>query len=1140
MIKKQMALRKIIFVFCISFFLTVFYSQSVFSEDAYGYKKQDKAEQQKKYIAKLKDDKKKIELAIINTRTLIERSRNRPYLPELYLRLAELFIEKSRISFFLRKSIRGGQASSLDKMESNTYKTQALEVYQRILDNFPKYKDRDKVHFFMAHEYRELGDNGKMIKHYRYIIRDYKNSTYVPEAYLLLGDYFIAQADVDLAKRHYLSVLDYPESQAVVIARYKLAWCHINKAQYKSAIKLFEQAVESSDPSGELDIDTYKRVDIKQEALIDMAYCYTECYKKSSPEDALSYFQQYAWSRQVYVIVLEKLGYRYLLKKKWQHAAVIYRQLSELQHDTIKLLDYSRNIFECVQAIGKFDNANKDMAYIVKALGKQKYSIHIPDEEKEKNLKDYELYARDLVTHLHQKALKKKSVSNYRRAADAYKLYLDFFEDSPVMAKMEANYAEALFSSKQYLEAGKQYEKLAEASGTDKNMQREKLYSAVISYHTAIKNKKKMNYYQTAYAQDGLRKTGKLYAKNYPKSRHVPDVLFNVAWISYDAGKYDDAIKEFSSFVKKYPSGKPASAAVHLILDAYHLKEDYEGLVKYGKTVLANKSIKDAKLRKEVAGILHTTESKVVSNLTIAAMDNWEKGKEELLNFAQDSKSGAMGEHALNALLVSARDKGDLLTMYSAGEKLINNYPKSSSISDTLGSMINTSVSIAQFRMVADYLESYAKRLPGDKNTKEFLFQAAQIRKDLAQYKQSNKDFNRILKYHSPEPALREQIIFSMAENYEKQSNINEAIGTLVNNRKFLSGSGKVRADALISNFYLKDNNYKKAAKYRKLAYQAYKTKRNSKDGKLHSAVSEMTFNAIHRDYATYMNLQLKGSLDNTIVTKKAGLLEKIEKGYQSVMACKSPEWALAACYYSSIINDEFAKFLVEAPLPNLSADQKENYLKIIDKKAKGYSKKAGEYLQTCTRQAHKWEICKPEFAGFFNRQENNRSYDPFSGNTSNVDISVKGITEQSIGSIHEKLLSSPKNADLLVELSDAYIRNGDFRQSLIITKSALSEIKKSNASVKSDLYNNLGVSHLYAGNDEPAKDAFKKAITCNAKNITARVNLAGLYKYYGHRNKADNIYESLPGYKKIEESGGIIHPRAKEIYYEQTRTKRK
>jgi TolA-binding protein len=252
------------------------------AQEQYVYEQKDEAQEKKRYIIKLEQDKRKCELAIINTKTLIGRSKNRPYLPELYLRLAELYIEKSRVVFFLRKSLLAdGGESALDQYEANMLKKQAIEIYQRILDQYPDFQYSDKVHFFMAHEYHELGQTDEMIAQYRTLLQKYPASLYAPEAQLLLGDYYFNQKqDVDESTRHYEAVLKYPKSPAVAAARYKLAWCRINQADFKGALELFEASVTSPQTSKDLDIDTYRRVDVRLESLVDMAFCFPEVYKK--------------------------------------------------------------------------------------------------------------------------------------------------------------------------------------------------------------------------------------------------------------------------------------------------------------------------------------------------------------------------------------------------------------------------------------------------------------------------------------------------------------------------------------------------------------------------------------------------------------------------------------------------------------------------------------------------------------------------------------------------------------------------------------------------------------------------------------------------------------------------------------------
>ncbi len=77
---------------------------------------------------------------------------------------------------------------------------------------------------------------------------------------------------------------------------------------------------------------------------------------------------------------------------------------------------------------------------------------------------------------------------------------------------------------------------------------------------------------------------------------------------------------------------------------------------------------------------------------------------------------------------------------------------------------------------------------------------------------------------------------------------------------------------------------------------------------------------------------------------------------------------------------------------------------------------------------------------------------------------------------------------------------------------------------------------NLYIGNDVLAKEAFQKALEIDSESTGAKINLAGFYLYYGHTAKAHKIYDSLPKSDKLEKLEEIIHPRARELYYVQSR----
>ena len=96
-----------------------------------------------------------------------------------------------------------------------------------------------------------------------------------------------------------------------------------------------------------------------------------------------------------------------------------------------------------------------------------------------------------------------------------------------------------------------------------------------------------------------------------------------------------------------------------------------------------------------------------------------------------------------------------------------------------------------------------------------------------------------------------------------------------------------------------------------------------------------------------------------------------------------------------------------------------------------------------------------------------------------------------------------------------------------------MSKIKGgASAATEARLYNLLGVAHLYLGDDRLAREEFKTAIKKDKNLIAARINLSGLYKYYGHQAKAGKVLAGISGSNAINKTKELIHPRAGEFYY--------
>ncbi len=1091
--------------------------------DKYGFEKVDKTEEQERLIAKFTRDREQLDNAIENTKALIHQSQGKPYLPELYLRLAELYIEKSRVAYFLRRTESGAAVrNQLDSLESNTLKSQAIETYKRIIHQYPEFKDMDKVHFYLAHEFRELNRLDEMVEQYQTIIKGFPKSEFVAEAHLLLADYYSGKKNLTAAKKHYLSVLDYPQSSAITIAQYKLAWVHISKKEYAEAIVLLEKSVKGPGAGKEVEVDTYGRVDIRAEAFNDMAFVYSNHYKEATPDQALAYFKDYAWSRPAYIVVLEKLAYRYLIKKKWQHAAVIYRELSNIQSEPLKLLEYADQIYTAVRELKSYENAYDDVRVVVAALRRIKYSIHVAEEVKQKAYKDYEIFARDVSTQLHAKAKRTKSQQDFVRSADAYELYLDFFTQSEHYAAMQLNHAEALFNAKRFTEAGEVYEQLA-AKSDDENIKQEHLYSATLSFYEALKSRKQLNYYETVLAQSGLAQTGEQYVNTFPDSKHVPNVVFNVAWIRYDEGKYAEAIAEFTRFIEKYPTGKEAKAAVQLIVDAYTVMEDFEGLIAFSKTLQTNSAIAMS-VRQGVAELAKTAEAKIVSNLTVASIEDWESGKDELLEFAQKHKSSAMGAQALNALFISSKEKNDIETMQVTGQNIIANYPESQDAENVLNAMIEASIRTSQYRVLASNLEQYARHFKQKANARDFLMQAAQIRQSLNQPAMANGLYRTLLSQYPLSGGQRRDLAVAMAKNELERGNPKGAIQALEPQRQQLKGEMKVDVDARLAKLYWDLGDTQRANHYLQSALAGYQSGHGQDNAAVKENLASLYFDSVSDSIAPYMNTRLQGVIDNQVVATKTQLFEQLQNGYYSILDFQSPEWSLQALYRLYDVTIEYANFLEGAPLPDMSGEEKAQYQAIIAQKVAEYRGEAQQFLQTGEQLSERLQSFNRKLASYDVASEAQENTAKFAPTQSRQEIGINAFQDEDLRTLHNLVSHDPNDASAVFDLANSYYQKGDMGQAQVVIQTLLQTNRSSDAEIKANAYTLAGLTAIANGQDTLARQYFEQALEEEPTHGAALVNLAALWQHYGFADKAKQYLTKVGSVQGYE---NLIHKKA-------------
>ncbi|MDD9939649.1 MAG: tetratricopeptide repeat protein [Myxococcales bacterium] len=205
-----------------------------------GQKPQDAA-----HIETLRLKITKVRHALAETRETIARSQGAPYLPELYLRVAELVSEEARYHYRVAQEREQGGAEALHVPHVRLLKEQAIGLYEMLLRRFPGSPLAAQARFNMAYEHRELGDFDKMRAALQELVDKHADSPLRYEALLLLGDYHFDRNELPQAHHHYTPIARSNFLRLKGVAHYKLAWIAVNQGNCKRALGEFEKALEA-------------------------------------------------------------------------------------------------------------------------------------------------------------------------------------------------------------------------------------------------------------------------------------------------------------------------------------------------------------------------------------------------------------------------------------------------------------------------------------------------------------------------------------------------------------------------------------------------------------------------------------------------------------------------------------------------------------------------------------------------------------------------------------------------------------------------------------------------------------------------------------------------------------------------------
>lgn len=1029
-------------------------------------------------IESLKQEAKKLDFAIVTTKRMIQRSRGAEYLPDLYMRLAELYTERARYAWLVvyeQNRARGDRRRAIEAPEARLLKNLAVGVYDRMLREFPRYKKHDQALFLLAHEYRELGEFDQMKATYERLIEQHPKSPHRLEAYLVLGDTEFDKNDLARAEHYYNLVLVEPEGHVHPLARYKLAWVRINKEDCKTAARLFERILrDKATPRGQkLIVATQRKLNIRREALVDLAYCFPEV--QGDKVAAAPYFKELADSSSDYMAAMRRAANRFFIKQMYAQGAAALREVLAAAVADDEAVESARKLYDNVSKGRVYAHAATDVEYLGRVLEERFHDQRLPQKDRDKLAAEFEVYARDIATKAHLAANEAKAPSAYANAAAGYNAYLDYFGQSQTLKRdIEQNRAEALLGAEKPYEAGRAYEKIAQ-SARDAATRKQAQLNAVSAYQRALEQGG-LSRLELLGAWGGIRTAGAAFIAENPGDQRVVPVKFSIARSHYDAGDYARSAHLFYALARQYPTTTEAVASGHLALDALRVIEDFETLIALGQRMAAEPRLGDAKFKNEIKDIVAKTVQRQVTELTIAAGADRD---EKLLSMAKRHKGSGLGEQALYNALIVARDRGDIARFYELGDEFVAAYPRSGRRTAVLTALAQVASDRADFAQAARYLDAAYAASPADKESHERLYAAASIHAFLGSQEAAG-DIKRLVGKGSGAVDKIDELLVLIARsgNFAALEDVLRSAPASSATAEFLRG-------------YLafQRNDFDGAAA--KLAEVPRARGADSAAGA--EAIAKARFLLGEIAFDNFTGAGGSSDLAQTVQQKK-DLLGEVDKAYAQAIGSRQATWALAALARVSDAYTRYATFLRELKLPDdLSAEDKAQVKKALESQADDAARRAADLRGRCAKRARELLVFSelvrscltgdalPDKIAMFPRAAPKRGSEP-----------------PQAAQLRQALLKDPKGVDKLIKLAELYLGAGDLGMTLLILDRAEELDSRS-----SDLHNLRGVALQRSGDPDGAYAAFYKAVQMEPGNARARLNLAAHLAFYGHVDRA-------------------------------------
>lgn len=940
---------------------------------------------------------KTLDLQIQELYKLTQKFKDSQNRGELWLRLAELYVEKSALVDSRKqdtydqklKEYQDGKSKikpKLDLAEAREYNKKAIQLYEWFLNDYPKDQKVSQALFFLGYNYFEIGDSKKGALYYDRLTKQFPNSPFVGEAHFALGEYYFENEKWADAYKEYSKIIKDQKHRLNTFALYKGGWCLYRLGRTDEAIKYLDYIVKGakSEASGQLvggrKLNTSK---LENEALRDLVIFFADT---GDVKRAVAYFQ--AINTKEAKANIEKLAYFFADKGNRDASKDVFRMLISQDPTSKKAFEYQYQIVQNYFYAKNSPQFKEELYRWITDFDRKSawYAANSSDEAFAQNsYKLREQTLRNYILQQHQTAQNSRAAFSRQSASEGYKLYFEQFSDSPQVADMHFFFGELLYDMGKYSEASTEYAWVAE-NASDSKFGPKASQNLLLSIEKALPRDEELQ----KRVGDSIEpipmdprvekfiKSAAWYTQKFPKSDKDAEIKFRMGRLYYQTNNFGPAEKLFKEIVQKHPKTKYAEYSANLLLDIYNLKKDYAGLEKMGTELLANDSIARSKAGGDIRNVLEKANFKKAQDLEVEK--KYSDAAKQYQTFAAQNPKSELVTMAMFNAGVNFERSGRNMEAIQSYKKVVNSTDKSAAslkpkAQKLLAKLYQDS---GFFEESALLFKQLAKENPQDPLVPNYIYNSAVMYEALGKTNEAANAYSEFIKVNKRQ-SENAATLFTLAQLQRKSNSSTAAVRSYKEYVELPQATldKKIEAEHWIAELSRKQNRRKDTEEAEQNILALHRRLPGDRRTAANSYVAPIKFRQAEATFAELkrINIPADPAKQKKAVDHKLEVMNRLNQELSEVIKLNSPDEIVSSLNLIGEANDHLVAAIQATPLPsNLNEEQKKLYKAGIDKITGPFSQKAEESYKVAVDRAWDLEVYNTAYKNSLHKMNSRNS----------------------------------------------------------------------------------------------------------------------------------------------------------------------